>query len=256
MGTGLSSLQLKKQLEDSLRKSKAVRLAGAGSKPKNGFVVELAVGMRRMKPLRTRKQGIVQRAQLVLSCQLSPVKPGNASKVIEEQKLLAYTRIQPPSPTQLQQILMRLRKELAYSIKVFAMLRQLPTKKLLEQLDTTPDDITRRHLAFLLGQRRTRKAVPGLIKLLQSKNKQVLVATVGALVKLKDKRAAIPLIQSATHQDVMYTRQVVSALTEIGGVDAQSYLFTLSSAHPNRSVQQSAKEGLEEIKQRQGTARP
>lgn len=69
----------------------------------------------------------------------------------------------------------------------------------------------------------------------------------GALVAIGDARAVPALIESARQQPLV---SVVFAVAEIGGKEAQAWLFTLSSGHPEPAIRAAAQEALDELEER------
>lgn len=250
MGAGLSTHKVKQRIRKTLQASQYIELLGRSERHPHARSAEFIVGMRRQAPRRLGARRIEARIQLYVSCQLTPVQGKKAPIIIEEHHSIRYTRRRPPSPLQLRQTILALWKKIGYSLRVFAQLRQMSSKQITQRLHIA-DATTQRHAATLLGQRLYKKAAPILFKQMRSKDEQVLLATVGALVRLKDRKAAVPLIHSANNRGSAYTTQIISALTELGGDTAKGYLFTLEVGHPNKQVQRTAREGLQELQRKQ-----
>jgi hypothetical protein len=248
MGAGLSAHKLTLDLERALRESKQIVLLGAKKSTKHAYRVEVAMGMRPIRPTGYKRRR-TRRMRLLVSCQLSPTESGKASIVIEEHSIVQFVRRRPPSPSALRRKLQKLWQKLGYSIQVYAKLRLMPSASIRALLPDA-DGVTQRHAAHFLGKRKYAPAVSPLLKMMTSKDEQVLIAVVSALVKLKDQRAALPLIQSDRGKGFAYTRQIISALASIGGDVAHSYLFTLEAGHPNSDVRQTAKDALIDLKKR------
>jgi HEAT repeat protein len=67
---------------------------------------------------------------------------------------------------------------------------------------------------------------------------------------MKAKDAVPPLIEAARGKDATFEREVVFALGEIGGDEAEAYLFTLAQGHDDPIVRASAERALEDLKQK------
>jgi HEAT repeat protein len=141
--------------------------------------------------------------------------------------------------------------------RVIGQMRQLDRgsdKRMVQAL--RDDDVRLQQFAIVrLGERRARSAVKPLCKMLAAQNDaQMLYRIMGALVAIGDTRAVTPLIDLARRKDDSFLSQVVFAVGAIGGRTARAYLVVLASGHPSEQVQQSAKEALGELLQRQPAA--
>lgn len=78
---------------------------------------------------------------------------------------------------------------------------------------------------------------------------------VGALVPIADVAAARALVASARGQPPAYVSALVFALSRVGGREAEAYLFTVASGHPDERLRASARAALDELTRR-SPARP
>ena len=69
----------------------------------------------------------------------------------------------------------------------------------------------------------------------------------GALVEMKE-RAAIPaLIDLVKDRETGFVQEVVFAIGEIGGTEAEAYLFTVAQGHDQPAVQAAAQQALDTL---------
>jgi hypothetical protein len=78
---------------------------------------------------------------------------------------------------------------------------------------------------------------------------------VGAVVPIADVAVARALVASARGQPPAYVSALVFALSRVGGREAEAYLFTVASGHPDERLRASAREALDELTRR-SAARP
>ncbi len=110
------------------------------------------------------------------------------------------------------------------------------------------EQLDRRLMALrTLQQRKEPELVPEMIELLGDPDSDVVIEAVGALVFHKDQRAARPLIKSTNQRDSVYLLQIITALGELGGVDAKGFLFTLAAGHQVESIRRRAHEVYVEL---------
>lgn len=73
---------------------------------------------------------------------------------------------------------------------------------------------------------------------------------VGALVPIADVAVARALVASARGQPPAYVSALVFALSRVGGREAEAYLFTVASGHPDERLRASARAALDELTRR------
>lgn len=122
-------------------------------------------------------------------------------------------------------------------------------------------DGQRREFALrVLADRKSPVAVPHLLRRLGEADRTVQLRAVGGLVAVGDERAVPPLIDATLGRDPSFVIQLVYAIGEIGGEDAEAYLFTASTGHPEEMVRRAAEESLQtlrrEVQVTASTARP
>ena len=106
--------------------------------------------------------------------------------------------------------------------------------------------------------RKIESAVPALIARLRAPDEvgAVVVSAVGALTEMQATEATEAIIDSARRQDRTYIVPLLYALARLGGRQAQAYLFTVQSGHPDPVVKQAAREALDELERQAGSDSP
>ena len=110
----------------------------------------------------------------------------------------------------------------------------------------------RARAAVVAGTRKLQGAVPRLMEIVRAEDEaeQVVLRSIGALVAIRDPRAASALIDAGRRRSSAYVAQIVFALGELGGREAEAYLFTVASGHPNPGLRQAAQMALDGLKSR------
>jgi len=115
--------------------------------------------------------------------------------------------------------------------------------------DLSSGDAQRREFALrVLADRKSPVAVPYLLERLQDPDRTVQLRAVGGLVAVGDARAVPALIDASLGRDPSFVIQVIYALAEIGGEEAEAYLFTASTGHGEEMVRQAAGEALASLR--------
>lgn len=125
--------------------------------------------------------------------------------------------------------------------------------QLIEDL-SSKDRRVREHAVRTLGERGSKAAVSALVARLQDEDPDVIQGAVGALAQIGDPRAVKPLIDLARRGEAPQTARLARIIGDIGGPEAEGYLLTLESAHPDARVRSAAREALAEMAARGGTA--
>lgn len=102
--------------------------------------------------------------------------------------------------------------------------------------------------AWVLGQRRTRHAVPALIAVLQERPKEVdvQVAVVLALGRIGDPAAFLALVEAAQSGAVRVRRAALRALAELDFDRARPVLQQIAETDPSSGVREEARRLLRE----------
>ena len=109
------------------------------------------------------------------------------------------------------------------------------------------DERVREFALHVLADRRNPAAVPLLIRQLQDEDPQVARQAMGALVEMKARSAIPALIDLVKDREVGFMQEVVFAIGEIGGGEAEAYLFTVAQGHDQPDVQAAAQQALDTL---------
>ncbi|MEI7705131.1 MAG: HEAT repeat domain-containing protein [Deltaproteobacteria bacterium] len=122
--------------------------------------------------------------------------------------------------------------------------------------DLESSDARLRELAVgVLADRKNVAAVPGLIARLLDPNPEVADRAVGALAQMGDPRAVGPIIELSRRREGAFVAQMVRAVGDIGGPEAEAYLETMSSGHRDPVVAEAAQEALRDARRRRAGGR-
>jgi hypothetical protein len=100
----------------------------------------------------------------------------------------------------------------------------------------------------LAGARRMKDLVPALSARLQEEPEpELILRIVGALVQIGDSRAVSPLVELTKRKHPIFINQIVFAVAQIGGQEAEAYLDTMAQGHPSEQVRHAAREALDEL---------
>ncbi len=126
-----------------------------------------------------------------------------------------------------------------------------PAGKLIRDLRSR-DSRVREQAIRVLGDRRTREAVPALIERLEDPDPMLAERAAGALAQIGDPRAVGPLIDySRRSDDGARTARFARIIGDIGGDEARGYLQTLESGHVDPRVRTAAREALQDMSDRE-----
>jgi HEAT repeat protein len=111
----------------------------------------------------------------------------------------------------------------------------------------SPDERVREFALRVLAERRNPAAAPLLIRQLQDEELQVARQAMGALVEMKERTAVPALIDLVKERELGFMQEVVFAIGEIGGEEAEAYLFTVAQGHDQPDVQAAAQQALDTL---------
>ncbi len=121
--------------------------------------------------------------------------------------------------------------------------------------DLASDDADLRDLAIrILTERKSAAAVDHLIPRLDDEDRNVQLRTIGALVEIGDPSAVPALVEATAQRDPGFVVQVAYALGEFGDEEAEAFLFTASTGHPEPAVRRAATEALENLRRRRAAS--
>ena len=132
-------------------------------------------------------------------------------------------------------------------------LKEATSEQIIEALDQ-PASERSFHVISEIRKRRLNEAVPNLIEWLNKEKLHpgVELELIGALIAIRDKRAVKPLIDSAQRRHEIYLTQIIFGIAEIGGKQAEAYLFTVKAGHPKPEIRKHASDALSELLRRRG----
>lgn len=143
---------------------------------------------------------------------------------------------------------------------VEAALRQLAIARELEsapsarvrELLGAAEPASRARAVEAVRERELWEFVPELLAILEREDEdpEVVMKAIGALVASRDPRAVSVLIDSARRRSPIYLTQIIFGVAEIGGKEAEAYLFTVASGHADPAVRKNAEDALEELSRR------
>ena len=111
----------------------------------------------------------------------------------------------------------------------------------------SPDEHVREYALRVLAERRHPAAAPLLIRQLQSEDPVVVRRAIGALVEMHATSAVPALIDLVKDSNMGFVQEIVFAIGEIGGEEAEAYLFTMAQGHDQPDVQAAAQQALDTL---------
>ncbi|AKQ65838.1 Glutamate synthase [NADPH] large chain [Myxococcus hansupus] len=99
-----------------------------------------------------------------------------------------------------------------------------------------------------LAERQHPSAAPLLIeRLKEATDAETVRKTMGSLVEMKARVAVPVLIDLARGRDLSFVQEIVFAVGEIGGPEAEAYLYTMAQGHDAPAVQAAAQQALDTL---------
>ncbi len=130
-----------------------------------------------------------------------------------------------------------------------------PDREVIADLDSG-DSRVRDYAVRVLADRKNPAAVPALIARLRDPDPELVERAVGALDQIRDPRAVEPLIELSHRREGPFVAQLARIIGDIGGPEADAYLLTLASGHPEPIVRRAAKQALAESRERRAATQP
>lgn len=139
-----------------------------------------------------------------------------------------------------------------------ALLLEAESDQGIVQLLGSADPSRRGRAVLIAGARRLKAARPALEALLKDADRPEaeVLAVIGALVQIGDPESVTALIDCGRERGNAYTSPIIFAVAQLGGKEAQAYLFTLESGHPDPQVREVAKQALKELESRPPPPKP
>jgi len=88
-------------------------------------------------------------------------------------------------------------------------------------------------------------AAPLLIEQLKSNDADTVRRAIGSLVEMRAPAAVPALIDLSRGKEVGFLQEIVFALGEIGGAEAEAYLYTVAQGHDQPAIQAAAQQALD-----------
>lgn len=129
-----------------------------------------------------------------------------------------------------------------------------PDEEVLRDLESADPKV--RDLAVgVLADRKNPAAVPGLIVRLRDPDPEIADRAVGALAQIGDPRGVGPIIELSRRREGPFVAQMVRAVGDIGGAEAEAYLETMAGGHPDPLVVEAAQAGLRDARRRRAAGK-
>jgi hypothetical protein len=119
----------------------------------------------------------------------------------------------------------------------------------------SPDAGVRDSAVRQLADRKNPAAVPALIERLKDPDREVVLRAMGALQEIRDQRAVRPLIDLSERQDPAFVAQVIYVIGDLGGPEAEAFLFTQQNGSPEAQVRVAAAEASQILQRRRTEGR-
>jgi len=117
----------------------------------------------------------------------------------------------------------------------------------LQQDLLSQDERVREFALRVLAERRHPAAAPLLISQLQHESPEEVRRAIGVLAEMKARAAVPALIDLMKDREIGFAQEVVYAIGEIGGSEAEAYLFTVAQGHDQPDVQAAAQQALDTL---------
>lgn len=121
---------------------------------------------------------------------------------------------------------------------------------------TDGDPAVRDAAVRLLVRAHDASVLPTLLERLKSDDVDALRGVVGLLVELKAPASVNPLVEAAGSKGPVFAREVVFAVSAIGGDDAEAYLDLVASGAEDPIIRASAEQALSELRARKPHGEP
>lgn len=189
--------------------------------------------------------GAAARVEVAVEIELSPEEGGEGTTAREAG--IGTATISGPRPAEAWRSALGVAsRRAADGLALAAAAATRPVAQVIRELEA--DEPRRRARAVqALAERRATEAVPALIRRLDDPDPQVSHLAVGALAQLRDPRAVGPLIELSGRGDAAFTARLARIIGDVGGSEAEGYLLTLASGHPEPAVRAAAREALDDL---------
>jgi hypothetical protein len=121
-----------------------------------------------------------------------------------------------------------------------------PNDALVQDLRAT-DPRVREFALRVLADRRQPAAAPLLIERLHDGDPVAVRQAIGALVEMRTPEAVGALIELGRGKDLGFQQEILFALGEIGGEEAEAYLYTVAQGHDQPAMRAAAQDALDTL---------
>lgn len=212
---------------------------GEGGRPHRARVDLVGVRFAPAQP------GAAARVEVAVEIELSPEESGGGNPAREAG--LGSATLSGPRPAEAwRAALGEASRRAADGLALAAAAATRPVAQVIRELEAG-EPRRRARAVQALAERRAAEAVPALIRRLDDPDPEVSHLAVGALAQLRDPRAVGPLIEHAGRGDSAFTARLARIIGDIGGSEAEGYLLTLASGHPEPAVRAAAREALDDL---------
>ncbi len=215
---------------------------GEGKRPHRARVDLVGVRFAPAQP------GAAARVEVAVELELSPEESGDGTTAREAGTGTATLSGPRPAEAWLA-ALGAASRQAADGLALAAAAATRPVDQVIRELEAS-EPRRRARAVQALADRRATEAVPALVRRLQDPDPEVSHLAVGALAQLRDPRAVGPLIELSGRGDAPFTARLARIIGDIGGSEAEGYLLTLASGHPEPGVRAAAREALDELRAR------
>lgn len=155
-------------------------------------------------------------------------------------------------PVMFRQLLERMLEDLLGTYIARQRLRAAPDDAILKALGTGEGDVAEEAIRQA-GLRKLAAAGDRLLALLDHPDESIRDAALGAVLKLRDRRAIDRLGSSRSMRDPREMGKVLEAIAQLGGPDADSYLRFVIDGHEDGAIKDMARAALARMKKREKT---
>jgi hypothetical protein len=235
--------------EATLERAARAGLAGAGFSEGEGKRPHRAeVSVLGVRAVPSAGAGGVPRVEASVELALSPAEPGQGGAIRES--ATAATLMKGGDPREAWRAAVeKAARQAAEGLALGYAEEAKTVERLIADL-SSEDARIRDHAVRILADRRSPAAVPALVERLKDEDRRVVHRAVGALAQIGDERAVPALIELSRSGDPTITARVARIIGDIGGAEAEGYLLTLDSGHPDPRVRSAARDALAELEAR------
>jgi len=263
---GLGAEQMRKQVSLAVEHQGALVLRPDQKPPENvpAFRLRAEVESARLEDTPYEDAGVGQEARVGVVLEVSRHTPDGTEKLSGE----GISRVSAPPAADVEGQAAAFKRAFTASLEQAAarltraaVASRASVERLHQDLGS-PDAGVREAAADVLVDRKDPKAIPVVVAELESPDENVMMKAVGELVELRAKQAVPKLIDLAQTRDPRlgsdphFQMQIIYALGSIGGEEAEAYLYTIASGHPDEMVRNAARQASSELRRDRDLRKP